>query len=401
MSTTVIPFNKPYLVGDEILYLRKALEQNHLSGNGPFTKACQKVIELSTGCPRAFLTHSATAALEMSALLLGLKPGDEVIMPSFTFVSTASAFLMTGATPTFVDIRPDTLNIDETKIEQAITDKTRAIVVVHYAGVSCEMDAIQALASKYKLALIEDAAHGFDALYKGKALGTLGNIGIYSFHETKNIISGEGGALIVNETKWKEVAEIIWEKGTNRSQFFRGEADKYTWVMPGSSYLPNELTAAVLYAQLQHKDKILKYRLDVWSYYHDSLSELEEQGFLRRPIVPEECKHNGHLYYILVENSIVQERLLTFLKENNIHAVFHYVPLHSSPAGQAYCKNQFPLPYTEDISQRLIRLPFWTNMKKETINIVIDHIYRFFSVEKSLSAQPLFISKQASRNREF
>lgn len=400
MPTTVIPFNKPYLVGDEILYLRKALEQNHLSGNGPFTKACQKIIEASTGCPKVFLTHSATAGLEMSGLLLGLKSGDEVIMPSYTFVSTASAFLMAGAVPVFVDIRPDTLNIDETKIEQAITDKTRAIVVVHYAGVSCEMDAIQRLASKFGLAVIEDAAHSFDAFYKGKALGTLGNIGIYSFHETKNIISGEGGALIVNDASRKELAEIIWEKGTNRSQFFRGEVDKYTWVMPGSSYLPNELTAAVLYAQLQHKDKILKSRLEVWSYYHEVLSDLEKQGFLRRPIVPDDCEHNGHLYYILVENALIQEQLLAFLKRSNIHAVFHYVPLHSSPAGLAYCRTEFPLPCTEDVSQRLIRLPFWTNMKKETVNRVIDQIYRFFKADNPLPVQSILISKHTTQNRD-
>ncbi|WP_373532573.1 dTDP-4-amino-4,6-dideoxygalactose transaminase [Vampirovibrio sp.] len=374
-----IPFNKPFLTGDELIYLQQALSQNHLSGNGPLTKQCQRLMETMISAHKVLLTHSATAALEMSGLVMGLKPGDEVIMPSFTFVSTASAFLMSGAVPVFVDIRPDTLNLDETKIEAAITERTRAIVVVHYAGVSCEMKRIQELANQHGLRIIEDAAHSFGSRYQGRALGTWGDLGIYSFHETKNIIAGEGGALIINHPHWLQSAEIIWEKGTNRAQFFRGEVDKYTWVRPGSSYLPSELTAAVLFAQLQKSDLILQSRLQVWNEYHRAFEPLEQQGLITRPTIPDQCEHNGHLYYILTHSPAVQKGLIAFLKAHHIHALFHYAPLHLSAAGKKYCKAPVPLPYTEALSEQLIRLPFWTGMPADVIHQVVHQVGRYFS----------------------
>ncbi|MFL0647395.1 dTDP-4-amino-4,6-dideoxygalactose transaminase [Cylindrospermopsis raciborskii UAM/DH-BiRr] len=318
-----IPFNKPYMTGKELWYISQAHHAGQLAGDGQFTQKCHRWLENQTNCHKALLTHSCTAALEMSAILGELEPGHEVIMPSYTFVSTANAFVLRGAVPVFVDIRDDTLNLDETLVEAAITSRTRAIVPVHYAGVGCEMDTLKSIATKNNLLLIEDAAQGLLAYYKGKPLGSFGDLGCFSFHETKNIISGEGGALVINNPRFIEEAEIIREKGTNRSQFFRGEVDKYTWIDKGSSYLPGELIAAFLYAQLEEAKEIIKSRLKVWGYYHQLLEPLEKAGKLRRPIVPDHCQHNGHMYYILVEDLETRTQLIKMLKSQGINAVFH------------------------------------------------------------------------------
>jgi len=327
-----IPFNKPYMTGRELWLISQAHAAGHLSGDGRFTRQCHEWIQANIGCRKALLTHSCTAALEMSALLLDMQAGDEVIMPSFTFVSTANAFVLRGAVPVFVDIRPDTLNIDETLIEAAITPRTRAICVVHYAGVGCEMDAILAIAQRHGLAVIEDAAQGIFSTYRGKPLGSFGQLGSLSFHETKNVISGEGGALLVNDPSLVERAEIIREKGTNRSQFFRGQVDKYTWVDVGSSYLPGEIIAAFLAAQFEEADDIMRRRLALWDRYHAWAEPLEQQGSLRRPIIPADCVHNAHMYYLLLPSLEARTRFIEMLKQRDIGAVFHYIPLHSSPA---------------------------------------------------------------------
>lgn len=355
----MIPFNKPYMTGRELWYIAQAHAKGHLSGDGMFTKKCNDWLEARTGSNKALLTHSCTAALEMAAILADIKPGDEVIMPSYTFVSTANAFVLRGGVPVFVDIRPDTLNIDETKIEQAITPRTKAIVPVHYAGVACEMDAIMAIAQQHNLLVIEDAAQGIMSTYKGKSLGAIGHLGAYSFHETKNIISGEGGALLVNDKRFADRAEIIREKGTNRSKFFRGEIDKYTWVDFGSSYLPSELVAAFLFAQIDEADAITASRLDIWQFYHEQFAELEAAGFLTRPIVPAECQHNAHMYYILLPDEPTRARLIARLKLEGIHSVFHYVPLHSSPMGMKVGRISGSMENTDDLSNRLLRLPLW------------------------------------------
>ncbi|MDR1530438.1 MAG: dTDP-4-amino-4,6-dideoxygalactose transaminase [Burkholderiales bacterium] len=369
-----IPFNRPYMTGKELYYIAQAHFDGALAGDGAFTKRCHAWLEKYTGTKKVLLTHSCTAALEMTALLLDIQPGDEIIMPSYTFVSTANAFALRGGTPVFVDIREDTLNLDETRIEAAITPRTRAIVPVHYAGVACEMDAIMRIARKHGLKVVEDAAQGVMACYKGRVLGSIGDLGAYSFHETKNIISGEGGALLVNDPNMTARAEIIREKGTDRSRFFRGEVDKYTWQEIGSSFLPGELTAAFLWAQLEEGEMITRKRLESWQYYHDALAGLEKKGVLRRPIVPVECRHNAHMYYILLASENERDRMLQKLKTENIHAVFHYVPLHSSPAGMRHARSCDNLAVTENISKRLVRLPMWAGIETKKQDRVIKAI---------------------------
>ena len=364
MTSDIIPFNRPYATGRELIYQAEALGNSHLSGDGVFTKRCHQWIEQRTGCAKALLTHSCTSALDMAALLLDLKSGDEVIMPSFTFVSTANAFVLRGAVPVFVDIRSDTLNMDERLIEAAITSRTRAIAPVHYAGVSCEMDSIVAIARRHSLAVVEDAAQGVMASYKGRALGAIGDLGSFSFHETKNIISGEGGALLVNDPAMVSRAEIIREKGTDRERFFRGEVDKYTWQDLGSSFLPSEMIAAFLWAQLEETERITRQRLAMWDRYHAMLAPLEQTGLLRRPIIPVDCQHNGHIYYVLLAPGIERQAVLRELKDNGIGAVFHYVPLHSAPAGQRFGRAAGGLQLTTQLSERLIRLPMWLGLSE-------------------------------------
>ncbi len=371
-----ITFNKPYMTGKELFYIAEAHFNMMLAGDGPFTKKCHAWLEKETGTQKALLTHSCTAALEMAAILADIQPGDEIIMPSYTFVSTANAFVLRGGVPVFVDIRPDTLNINEQLIESAITPKTKAIVPVHYAGVACEMDVIMEIAKRYELLVIEDAAQGVFAKYKGKTLGTIGHMGCYSFHETKNVISGEGGALLINDKNLIERAEIIREKGTNRSQFFRGQVDKYTWVDIGSSYLPGEITAAFLWAQLEEAEHITKRRLGIWEQYHRGLHALERQGLLRRPIIPSHCQSNAHMYYILLNSLEERTLLIEQMKKNDIHPVFHYVPLHSSPAGKKYARTQGEMTHTDDLSDRLLRLPMWTGLEAhldDVLSVVFDN----------------------------
>lgn len=368
----IVPFNKPYMTGKELYNIAQAHFNSRLAGDGPYTKNCHYRLEKMCGCARALLTHSCTAALEMQSLLLDIGPGDEVIMPSYTFVSTANAVVLRGGVPVFVDIREDTLNINETLIEDAITENTRAIAPVHYAGIGCEMDEIMAIAARHHLKVIEDAAQGFMSTYKGKALGSIGQMGALSFHETKNVIAGEGGALLVNDPGLILKAEIIREKGTDRSRFFRGEVDKYTWQSVGSSYLPGELIAAFLWAQLEEAQEITENRLHCWHRYHNMLEDLEHKGRLRRPIVPKHCRHNGHMYYVLLAEDLDRQRVLEELKDNGIHAVFHYVPLHTSPAGKKFCRVHGGMRKTEDLSSRLIRLPLWYGMTLEMQEKTVD-----------------------------
>ncbi|QGZ39535.1 dTDP-4-amino-4,6-dideoxygalactose transaminase [Pseudoduganella flava] len=371
MTTTAhIPFNKPFMTGRELWYIAQAHTNGHLSGDGAFTKRCHGWLEQKAGSRRALLTHSCTAALEMAALLADLREGDEVIMPSYTFVSTANAFALRGAVPVFVDIRPDTLNIDETKIEATITPRTRMIVPVHYAGVACEMDTIMDIARRHNLLVVEDAAQGIMSTYKGRALGSIGHMGAYSFHETKNIIAGEGGALLVNDPVYAERAEIIREKGTNRSQFFRGQVDKYTWVDIGSSYLPGEVIAAFLWAQMEEADSITTRRLALWHQYDELLAPLEERGLLRRPRVPADCVHNAHMYYILLDSLEQRTRVIASLKQQGISSVFHYVPLHSAPAGLRHARAHGELPHTDGLSERLLRLPLWVGLEEHLPRVV-------------------------------
>jgi dTDP-4-amino-4,6-dideoxygalactose transaminase len=358
-----IPFNRPYLTGNELEYIAQAHANGQLSGDGAFTRRCHVWLEQRTGARKALLTHSCTAALEMAAILLDLQPGDEVIMPSFTFVTTANAFVLRGAVPVFVDIRPDTLNIDESLIEQAITPRTRAVCVVHYAGVACEMDTIMAIAAKHGLKVVEDAAQGIFSTYKGRELGSIGDLAALSFHETKNVISGEGGALLINDQDLVERAEVIREKGTNRSKFFRGHVDKYTWVDIGSSYLPSELIAAFLAAQLEEASAITGRRLAIWNRYHEWAAALESGGRLRRPIIPTECAHNAHMYYLLLGNLADRTHFIDAMKAAGIGTVFHYIPLHSSPAGQRYARTNGTLHHTDATSDRLVRLPLWIGLE--------------------------------------
>jgi dTDP-4-amino-4,6-dideoxygalactose transaminase len=359
------------MTGKELYYISQANLGNILAGDGPFTKRCHRRIEEKTGCVKAMLTHSCTAALEMAALLLNVQPGDEIVMPSYTFVSTANAFVLRGGVPVFVDIREDTLNLDERLIEAAITPQTKAIVPVHYAGVACEMDTIMDIAHRHGLKVVEDAAQGVMASYKGRALGSIGDLGAFSFHETKTLISGEGGALLVNDAKLSARAEIIWEKGTDRSRFFRGEVDKYTWQEVGSSFLPGELIAAFLWAQLEEADRITKERLTIWWRYHELLEPLESRGILRRSIVPDGCQHNAHMYYVLLGPEIDRQKVLDEFKRNDIDAVFHYVPLHSSPAGQRYGRAHDSLAVTIKQSGRLVRLPLWIGLTEQQQDKVV------------------------------
>lgn len=370
-----ITFNKPFLTGKELDYISQAHTEGRLSGDGVFTDKCHDWLTKEAGCEKALLTHSCTGALEMAAMLANIGPGDEVIMPSYTFVSTANAFVLRGAVPVFVDIRPDTLNLDETKIEEAITDRTRAIVPVHYAGVACEMDTIMEIAGKHELRVIEDAAQGIQSSYKGRPLGSIGDLATLSFHETKNIISGEGGALLINSPELNERAEIIREKGTNRSLFFRGQVDKYTWVDFGSSYLPSELIAAFLWAQMEEAENITKRRLDIWSTYHSAFAGLEQQGFLRRPVIPPDCEHNAHMYYVILPNLKARTTFIKKMAEQGISTVFHYVPLHDSPMGRNVGRASGKLQVTENLSDRIVRLPLWLGLE-EHLNSVIEKVQR-------------------------
>lgn len=359
----MIPFNRPFMTGNELAYIQEAHANGHLSGDGPFTRRCHAWLEQRIGSRKALLTHSCTAALEMAAILLELGPGDEVIMPAYTFVSTANAFVLRGAMPVFVDIRPDTLNIDERLIEAAITPRTRAICVVHYAGVACEMDPIMAIAERHGLAVVEDAAQGIMSDYRGRPLGSIGHLAALSFHETKNIISGEGGALLINDPQYAERAEVIREKGTDRSKFFRGLVDKYTWVDLGSSFLPGEMVAAFLFAQMEQADAITGRRLALWQRYHAWAAPFEAAGRLRRPQMPEHCRHNAHMYYLLLPSREARDGLLQRLKDCGIGAVFHYIPLHDTPQGRRCARIAGPLPHTEDLSGRLLRLPLWLGLE--------------------------------------
>ena len=375
----MIPFNKPPYLGTEDTYVLNAIQQDKIAGDGNYTQQCQAWFEEHTTTPKALLTTSCTHALEMAAILIGLQPGDEVIMPSYTFVSTANAFALRGAKIIFVDIRPDTMNIDETKIEAAITSKTKAIVPVHYAGVGCEMDTIMAIANHYGLIVIEDAAQGMMSTYRGKPLGTIGHIGTYSFHETKNYTSGgEGGVILLNDTTFIEHAEIIREKGTNRNLFFRGQVDKYTWVDIGSSYLPSELQAAYLYAQLIEAETINQNRLDSWQCYFEHFEMLEQKGYVTRPFIPAHCQHNAHMFYLKTRDLQERTAILKYLKEHDILSVFHYVPLHSSEAGQRFGCFHGEDRYTTKESERIIRLPMYYGLKQEDQQKVIDCILQFY-----------------------
>lgn len=374
----MIPFNIPGLTGNEEAYIKEAFTNQKLSGDGIFTNKCHEWFETNFNAMKALLTTSCTHALEMSAILVDIKEGDEVIMPSFTFVSTANAFVLRGAKIVFVDIRPDSMNINERLIEEAITRRTKAIVPVHYAGVSCEMDKIMELASNYDLLVIEDAAQGVMSTYKGQALGSIGQLGCYSFHETKNYNCGEGGALLVNDNRFVERAEIIREKGTNRSRFFRGQVDKYTWVDIGSSYLPSEINAAFLNAQLEMASEINKNRLESWNQYFEGLKPLQEEGFIDLPIIPENCEHNAHMFYIKVSDLEERTKLIDYLKQNGILSVFHYIPLHSSEAGLKYGRFHGVDLFTTQESERLVRLPMYYNLLKDDILKVINHINNFY-----------------------
>jgi dTDP-4-amino-4,6-dideoxygalactose transaminase len=366
-----IPFNKPYMTGKELEYIAEASVNNMLAGDGPFARRCHAWLEQTTGCSKALLTHSCTAALEMAAILADIQPGDEVIMPSYTFVSTASAFVLRGGVPVFIDIRPDTLNMNETLIEAAINKRTKAIVPVHYAGVACEMDTIMAIAERHNLLVIEDAAQGVQANYRGRPLGSIGHLGCYSFHETKNIISGEGGALLINDPAFAERAEMVREKGTNRNKFFRGQVDKYTWVDVGSSYLPSEIIAAFLWAQIQEADSITARRLAIWEDYHAAFETLESVGRLSRPVIPNSCGHNAHMYYLLLRDLEDRIQFIHAMKNQGVNCVFHYVPLHNSPYGQKVARTHGDLAVTEKLADRLVRLPLWVGLNQSFMSCII------------------------------
>jgi len=372
-----LSFNKPHLTGKELHYISEAHALGQLSGDGPFTRRCNSWLEHQTGCKKALLTNSCTAALEMAALLTDIRPGDEIIMPSFTFSSTANAFVLRGGVPVFVDIRADTLNIDETKIEAAITPRTKAIVPVHYAGVSCEMDSIMEVARKHDLVVIEDAAQGVRSEYKGRPLGSIGDLGCFSFHETKNIIAGEGGSLLINDERFIERAEVIREKGTNRAKFFRGQVDKYTWVDVGSSYLPGEIVAAFLWAQMEDAKRITDKRLAIWNTYYVALDALAKTGAVRLPIVPPECRHNAHMFYLLFRDLDMRTQAIECLNRAEITAVFHYIPLHSSPAGLKFGRAHGDMTVTNETSDRLLRLPLFYDMNEADPQRVVDTLVSF------------------------
>lgn len=374
----MIPFNIPTYTNKTLNYIKDVFNSTHVSGDGKYTKLCNQWFKTQLKCKEALLVHSGTAALELAAIVADLQPGDEVIMPSYTFCSTANAFVLQGAIPVFVDIRPDTLNIDETKIEAAITNKTKVIVPVHYAGVSCEMDAIMDIARRHNLLVIEDAAQAFDSYYKGRPLGTIGDIGCFSFHETKNIMSGEGGLFVTNNLKFAERAEIIREKGTNRSKFFRGQIDKYTWVDKGSSYLPSDIIAAYLYSILEVADKIQKKRINVWNEYYNAFTRLEKEGKVKRPTIPVHCSNNGHMFYLLFNDLETRTNFINFLKENEIYAPFHYIPLHSATAGVKYCKTPFSMNVTNRVSDALVRLPMFYDITDEEVKKIINVVLKFW-----------------------
>lgn len=376
----MINFNVPPVAGKELIYLEEAIRSKKICGDGAFTKRCSKWLEEQTGSERVLLTTSCTHATELAAILADIKPGDEVIMPSYTFVSTADAFVLRGAKAVFVDIRPDTMNIDETLIEDAITEKTRAIVPVHYAGVSCEMDTICEIAKRHNLYVIEDAAQGVMATYKGRPLGTIGDYGCYSFHETKNLSMGEGGALLIKDKENVLRAEIVREKGTNRSQFFRGEIDKYTWMDAGSSYLPSELNAAYLWAQLEEAQKIYDDRMQSWNLYYEQLKPLADEGRIELPVIPEGCVHNAHMFYIKTKDLEERSDLIFFLKGKQINSVFHYIPLHSSPAGKRLGVFHGEDKYTTKESERILRLPLYYGLNKDQVKMVTDSIYEYFKL---------------------
>jgi dTDP-4-amino-4,6-dideoxygalactose transaminase len=381
--TYQIPFNKPFIIGKELHYISQCILGGHSAGDGEFTKKCQALMESRFAARKIMLTTSCTSALEMAALLCDLDEDDEVILPSYTFVSTANAFLLRGARPRFVDIRPDTMNIDEQQIEAEINERTRVIAPVHYAGIGCEMDSIMDIAKRHNLHVVEDAAQGVNARYKSSYLGTIGELGAYSFHETKNFICGEGGALVINDSELIERAEIIREKGTNRSKFFRGEVDKYTWVDFGSSFLPSDILAAFLYAQLENMQVITRKREQIFNLYHELLEPLADRGLIQRPRIPANCAPNYHMFYIVVEDHEIQQALLVHLKEKGILAVFHYVPLHTSPMGQQFDYRAGMLPVTESLSSRLIRLPFYFDLNEEEIRNVVGEIATFFAIDLS------------------
>jgi len=374
--TARVPFNRPHATGREFDYIREAIAQAHLASGGVFSRRCEAWLESQVGCARALLTHSCTGALELAALLADVGHGDEIIMPSFTFVSTANAFVLRGGVPVFVDIRPDTLNIDEQAIEAALTPRTRAIVPVHYAGVACEMKAILAIAQHHRLPVIEDAAQALGSTYEGTPLGRFGAVAATSFHETKNVISGEGGALLINDASLAARAEILREKGTDRSRFFRGEIDKYTWTDIGSSFAPSELTAAFLWAQFEEAATIRQRRLEIWGWYAEAFAALEQRGLVRLPVIPADREHNAHMFYLLVADRSKRARLLADLNDNGINAVFHYVPLHSAPAGRRYGRACGSLPQTDSVAGRLVRLPLWIGMQQCDVGRAVDVVER-------------------------
>lgn len=377
-QTVHIPFNKPYVTGNEFSYMQEAIANAHLAGNGPFSLRCRAWLERELECPRVLLTHSCTGALEMSMALCGIGPGDEVVMPSFTFVSTATAVVAHGGIPVFVDVDADTFCIDPVHAERAVTDRTRAVIAVHYAGVACDMAALGKLCRDHGLALIEDAAHAIGSSAGGRALGTMGTLGALSFHETKNVSCGEGGALLVNDETLAERAEVMHEKGTDRQRFFRGQVDKYTWVDVGSSYVLSDLAAAFLWAQLEHSSSITEQRLRIWDRYHRALAELEECGDLRRPIVPSSCSHNGHMYYVVLPNLAIRTALIEELARSDVNAVFHYSPLHTSTAGRRYGRAVGDFEVTDSVSDRLLRLPLWAGMSDDDVDTVAARVRAFF-----------------------
>lgn len=370
-----IPFNRPRLVGEEHLYIDEALASGKLSGNGRFAQLCARRLEERLSAPRVLITPSCTAALEMAAILCDLQPGDEIILPSFTFVSAANAFTLRGAVPVFVDVLPGTLNIDPDLIEPAITDRTRAIVIVHYGGIACEMDRVMEIAERRGLIVVEDAAHSLPGVWRDRQLGSIGHLATFSFHETKNVQCGEGGALVINDESLIERAEIVQEKGTDRARFFRGEVDKYTWRDVGSSYLLSEVAAAFLWAQLEHVDEITIERRAIWEHYQDAFAQLEVDGLVQRPLVPEDCVHSGHLYYLLLPDRDDRDRFIAALKTHGVHAVFHYVPLHTSPAGRRLGRQASPLLITEDASARLVRLPIWSGLGTDRAERVVEAVH--------------------------
>ena len=374
----MMPFNVPPFVGDELKYVEQAIQNHKISGDGVFTKKCNAWFENRFSAQKVLLTTSGTSALDMAMLLCKFKAGDEVILPSYTFSSTATSILVGGGVPVFVDVRPDTMNIDETKIEAAITERTKAVVVVHYAGVACDMDAVTAIAKRHNLKIIEDAAQGVMSTYKGRALGTIGDFGCYSFHETKNYSMGEGGALVINDPAFNERAEILREKGTNRSKFFRGQIDKYTWVDVGDSYLPSEINAAYLWAQLQRADEVNQNRLTTWQFYYDELKPLADAGKLELPTVPPECQHNGHMFWLKLKDLDERTKFIAHMRGNGVACVFHYVPLHSAPAGKKYCRFHGEDRYTTRESERLARLPLYYGLKAQDAAQVVDAVKKFF-----------------------